>query len=316
MAVNQAAHYPALLHPGAGESETAPFAGAGRITNHVNCGMPPVFEAVELESLIKPNASVLCGKDAHLHLWLAVLLIAAMGLVLGLLGGGGSILTVPILVYVLGVEAHAAISLSLILVGSTALVGAFLHQEAARVAWKQGLLFFCFGIPLNLLGAGLSRHVSGTVLLLLFGVLMGISGTAMLYKRREPNATDKRSIWPVVIAGATVGFLAGFLGVGGGFMVVPSLVLFLHIPIKSATGTSLLVIAANSALALLGHRHSLHVDWSLMLQLMAPALLTTYLGVKLTEKLSARHLRWVFGVFVILLGVFMVASNTSLMFKH
>ena len=83
-----------------------------------------------------------------------------MGLVLGLLGGGGSILTVPILVYVLGIEAHAAVSLSLILVGGTALVGAFLHQEAARVAWKQGLLFVCFGAPLNFVGAALSQHVS------------------------------------------------------------------------------------------------------------------------------------------------------------
>jgi uncharacterized protein len=239
-----------------------------------------------------------------------------MGLVLGLLGGGGSILTVPILVYVLGIEAHAAISFSLILVGSTALVGAILHQEAARVAWKQGLLFVSFGVPLNFLGAGLSRHVSGTVLLLLFGALMGVSGTAMLIKRVEPKQTDKPSIWPVVISGATVGFLAGFLGVGGGFMVVPSLVLFLHVPIKSATGTSLLVIAANSVLALIGHRHSLLVDWVLVLELMIPALLATYLGVKLTEKLSAQQLRGVFGVFVILLGVVMVASNTAIIFKH
>src|SRR5580692_1017875 len=117
-----------------------------------------------------------------------------MGLVLGLLGGGGSILTVPILVYVLGIEAHAAISLSLILVGGTALVRSVLHQEAARVAWKDGLLFVCFGIPLNFFGASLSRYVSGTVLLLLFGILMGISGTAMLIKRKEPNATDKRNM--------------------------------------------------------------------------------------------------------------------------
>lgn len=251
-----------------------------------------------------------------MHLWLAVLLIAAMGLVLGLLGGGGSILTVPILVYVLGIEAHAAISLSLILVGATALLGAFLHQEAARVAWKDGLLFVCFGAPLNFLGAELSRHVSSTLLLLLFGVLMGIAGTAMLFKRKEPKGTEPRNIWPVVIAGAAVGFLAGFLGVGGGFMVVPCLVLFLHIPIKSATGTSLLVIAANSALALVGHRHSLRVDAVLLCELVAPALLTTYLGVKLTEKLSAQQLRGIFGVFVILLGVLMVASNTAIIFKR
>ena len=239
-----------------------------------------------------------------------------MGLVLGLLGGGGSILTVPILVYVLGVEAHAAISLSLILVGGTALVGAFLHQEAARVAWKDGLLFVSFGVPLNFLGAALSRHVSSAVLLLLFGLLMAISGTAMLVKRSEPNPAEKRNIWPVVISGAAVGFLAGFLGVGGGFLVVPSLVLFLRIPIKSATGTSLLIIAINSALALMGHRRSLHVDGVLLVELIVPALLATYLGVKLTEKLSAQQVRGAFGVFVILLGVLMVASNTALMFKH
>ena len=252
-----------------------------------------------------------------MHLWLAILLIAAMGLVLGLLGGGGSILTVPILVYALGVEAHAAIGLSLVLVGSTALVGAFLHQEAARVAWKDGLLFFCFGIPTNFLGATLSRHVSGTVLLILFGVLMEISGAAMLYKRREAGPDDQRKIWPVIIAGAAVGFLAGFLGVGGGFMVVPSLVLFLRIPIKSATGTSLLVIAANSALALFGRRRSLVVDWHLLIELVVPAVLTTYLGVKLTEHLSPPQLRRIFGVFVILFGLVMVATNlASLVFKH
>jgi hypothetical protein len=240
-----------------------------------------------------------------------------MGLILGLLGGGGSILTVPILVYALGVEAHAAISLSLILVGSTALVGAFLHQEAARVAWKDGLLFVCFGLPFNFLGASLSRHVSSKLLLLLFGVLMGIAGSAMLYKRSEPKSTDKLNIWPVVAAGAVVGFLAGFLGVGGGFMVVPSLVLFLRIPIKSATGTSLLVIALNSALALIGHRHTLKVDWLLLFEFVIPALLTTYLGVKLTEHLSAHQLRRVFGIFVILFGVVMVATNLAgLIFRH
>ena len=251
-----------------------------------------------------------------MHFWLAVLLIAAMGLVLDLLGGGGSILTVPILVYALGIEAHAAISFSLILVASTALIGAFLHREAARVAWKHGLLFICFGIPLNFVGAGLSRHVSSAVLLLLFGVMMGISGTAMLFKRRDQKPTDKRKLWPVIVAGATVGFLAGFLGVGGGFMVVPSLVLFLRVPIKSATGTSLLVIAGNSVLALIGHRHSLKIEWILLVELLVPALLTTYLGVKLTEKLSPHQLRGIFGVFVILMGALMVATNTAIIFKY
>jgi uncharacterized protein len=239
-----------------------------------------------------------------------------MGLVLGLLGGGGSMLTTPILVYVIGLEAHAAISFSLILVGGTALVGAFLHQEAARVAWRDGLLFILFGAPTNLLGASLSRHVSATGLLLTFGLLMAVSGTAMLFRRKEPSATDERNIVAVVLAGAVVGFLAGFLGVGGGFLVVPSLVLFLRIPTKSATGTALLVIAGNSALALYAHRHSLNTNWTVLFELLTPALVATYFGVKLTEVLSPQQLRRIFGIFVILLGVVMVATNTALMFKR
>jgi uncharacterized protein len=250
------------------------------------------------------------------HLGLTIFLFALMGLVLGLLGGGGSILAMPILVYIMGVETHAAISFSLILVGGTSLVGAFLHQEAAKVAWGDGLLFIFFGFPLNLLGANLSRHVSATVLLLLFGALMAVSGSAMLLKRREPKATDKRKLLPVILSGAVVGFLAGFLGVGGGFLVVPSLVFFMRIPIKSATGTALLIIAGNSALALYGRRHSLAIDWIALLELLPPALLATYLGVKLTEVLSPPQIRRIFGVFVILMGAVMVATNTALMFKR
>jgi uncharacterized membrane protein YfcA len=252
-----------------------------------------------------------------LHLWLAVFLIAVMGLVLGLLGGGGSILTVPILVYVLGVEPHSAIVLSLILVGGTALVGTLLHQKHSQLAWKQGLLFVAFGAPLNFLGALFSRSVSAGLLLVFFGVLMGLCGAAMLIKRIErKDLIGEPSIWPVVASGAAVGFLAGFLGVGGGFMIVPSLVLFLHMPIKTATGTSLLVITANSAVALFGHRQALHVGWTLLLELVPPALLATYLGVRLAQKLRGRQLRKIFGAFVILLGVLMVAYNTAALFKR
>ena len=240
-----------------------------------------------------------------------------MGLVLGLLGGGGSMLTVPILVYVLGIEAHSAISLSLILVGGTALLAALLYHQQARVAWKQGLLFVCFGTPLNFLGAYVSWRVSGTLLLLLFGVLMGVAGTAMLRKRSNPDDFAKlQTIWPVVISGAAVGFLAGFLGVGGGFLIVPSLVLFLYMPMKLATGTSLLIIAANSTVSLFGHRQSLQVPWILVMELVPPALLATFLGVKLSGKFSGPQLRKAFGAFVILLGVFMIASNAATLFRR
>ena len=252
-----------------------------------------------------------------MHLWLAVFLIAVMGLVLGLLGGGGSILTVPILVYVLGLEAHAAVVLSLILVGGTALVGALLHQRYSQMGWKQGLLFVAFGAPLNFLGAQFSRSVSAGLLLVFFGVLMDVCGISMLIKRTErKDLTGEPSICPVIVSGAAVGFLAGFLGVGGGFMIVPSLVLFLRMPIKTATGTSLLVITANSAVALFGHRQGLNVGSILLLELVPPALLATYLGVRLAQKLNARQLREIFGVFVILLGALMVAYNAAALYKR
>lgn len=256
------------------------------------------------------------GKDA-LHLWLAVPLIAGMGLLLGLLGGGGSILTTPILVYVLGLEAHSAIFLSLIVVGATSLVGALLHQRHSEVAWKEGLLFVAFGAPLNMLGAQVSRHVSAEFLLVFFGVLMGISGVAMLFKRTDrKEPPTEQNIWPVIVSGAAVGFLAGFLGVGGGFMIVPSLVLFLGIPMKSATGTSLLVITANSAVSLFGRRHALNVDWSPLLVLVPTALLATCLGVWLTKMFSAHMLRRAFGTVVIVLGCFMILHNAGALYRH
>jgi uncharacterized protein len=148
-------------------------------------------------------------------------------------------------------------------------------------------------------------------------VLMGIYGAIMLLKRNDrQDSTKKQGIWPVVISGGVVGFLAGLLGVGGGFLIVPSLVLFLNMPMKSAAGTSLLIIAANSSVALLGHRPFLGFEGGLLVKLVPAALLATYVGVKLTGKFSAHQLRQVFGIFIILLGVFMIANNTALLFKH
>lgn len=251
-----------------------------------------------------------------MHLWIAGLLTGVMGLVLGLLGGGGSILAVPILVYVVGVEAHAAIALSLVLVGGTALVAALLHSRKARVEWKDGLLFASFGAPMNLLAAYFSRRLPGTLLLLLFGMVMGIAGIAMLRKRENHQGTSqKHDIRPAIASGAAVGLLTGFLGIGGGFLIVPALVLFLRMPMKLACGTSLLVIAANSSVALFGRLHSVQLPWIPVLELTLPSLAATYLGVGLSERCSADQLRKAFAVFIIVLGVLMVANNAAKLFR-
>jgi hypothetical protein len=252
-----------------------------------------------------------------LHFGFALFLIAAMGLILGLLGGGGSMLTVPILVYILGLEVHDTIYCAPILVGSTALLAGLLHQQRAQVAWKEAGLFVAAGTPLNFVGASMCKQFSGTVLLILFGVLMGVVGTIMLRKRNNPENSGKLpSVGLAALSGAVVGFLAGFLGVGGGFLMVPSLVLFLQMPMKLAAGTSLVVIACNSVVTLFAHRHSLDATWILSLELLPAALLGTWMGVRLSARFSGPQLRSAFGAFVILLGVFMVATNAATLFRH
>ena len=178
--------------------------------------------------------------------WLGIVLVALMGLALGLLGGGGSILAVPILEYVFGMEAHAAIAGSLVLVGSTALLSALLHHRTTPVDWRGALVFAAIGAPLSLAGGWFSRRVPGSVLMLLFGLLMLVVGAAILRERREPPPDAKPHALALALSGAAVGFLTGFLGIGGGFLIVPALVLFLYVPMKRAVGTSLLVIALNA----------------------------------------------------------------------
>ena len=252
-----------------------------------------------------------------MHLWIAAFLTGVMGLILGLLGGGGSILAVPILVYVLGVEAHAAIAFSLVLVGGTALVAALLHHRRSRVHWKDGLLFASFGAPMNFLAAYFSRRFSGPILLLLFGMLMGIAGMAMLRRGKDHQHTPhKHDMLPAIASGAAVGFLTGFLGIGGGFLIVPALVLFLKMPMKLACGTSLLVIAANSCVALFGRVHSLQLAWIPLLELTTPSLVATYLGVELSERFSSTQLRKTFAAFIIVLGIFMVVHNAAALLQH
>ena len=236
-----------------------------------------------------------------------------MGVSLGLLGGGGSILAVPILVYVLGVEAHAAIAISLVLVGLTAWAAALQHHRLGMVDWKGGFLFALCGAPTSLLGAYFSKRLPGTWLMLLFGALMLIAGVAM-YRRRlsDSDARGKRNLLVLAACGAGVGFLTGFLGVGGGFLIVPALVLFLGEPMKPAIGTSLFIIGANCAIALWGHRSALQMNMSLLLPLGGAALVGTFAGVAASYRFNAAQLRKAFAVFIVLLGAWMVLKNLRL----
>jgi hypothetical protein len=247
-----------------------------------------------------------------MQFWLGMGLTALMGVSLGLLGGGGSILAVPILVYIFGVEPHAAIAMSLALVGSTAFAAAGLHQRAGQVDAKAGVLFAACAAPVSLLGAKAAMLLPGALLLFFFGLLMVAAGGAMWRRRNDAaDAPGRREIWKVVACGALVGFLTGFLGVGGGFLIVPAMALFLGQPMKTAIGTSLLVIGLNCAIALWGHRAALHMNWGILLPSVAAALAGMAGGVGLGKKFDGSRLRAMFALLVVALGIAMAAQNAG-----
>ena len=244
------------------------------------------------------------------HLLLALALSALIGVSLGLLGGGGSILAVPILVYVARVDVHAAIGMSLAVVGTTALVGGLVHARAGRVDLRAAALFGGSGMLGAPLGAQATHAVAPRVLLLLFAALMLAVGGLMLRGKAgaRPGAPRPHPV-AVPAAGFGVGLLTGFLGVGGGFLIVPALTLLAGLPIHAAIGTSLLVIAANSAAGVLGHLRQGEMPLGLTAAFTASAALGALAGVRLASSLDPARLRRAFAVFVILVGLFLLAKN-------
>lgn len=186
-------------------------------------------------------------------LLLAAVFAALIGLSLGLLGGGGSILTVPVFVYLLGFEAKEAIAGSLAVVGATSLFGAVGHWRAGNVNLRVAAVFGAVAMPGAYLGARLAAFVSGGVQLTLFAGVMLLAAWFMFRPRNaaEEDAAGEHArgmpLWLIAAQGLAVGLLTGLVGVGGGFLIVPALVLLGKVPMKQAVGTSLLVIAMNSA---------------------------------------------------------------------
>jgi uncharacterized membrane protein YfcA len=188
---------------------------------------------------------------------LTVALAVLVGIALGLLGGGGSILTVPLLAYVAGMDAKQAIATSLLVVGVTSAVGAISHARAGRVQWRTGLVFGVAGMVGAFAGGLLSRFIPGSVLLIGFAVMMIATAIAMLRGRKDIAASDGAHRTPVVkviAEGLIVGLVTGLVGAGGGFLVVPALALLGGLPMPIAVGTSLVRVASFSWLGLLPPR--------------------------------------------------------------
>ncbi len=195
------------------------------------------------------------------QLALDIMLGFAIGLSLGLLGGGGSILTVPALVYLVGLSPQAAVTASLVIVGANSAMGAFMHRSQGTLNWKVALVFGGTGMTMAYLAAGWSKALPSTTLMMLFAVLMLVVGLFMMLKPTPLGSDEGGRGWLVtVLSGAGVGLLTGFLGVGGGFLIVPALVMLVGLSMRQAVGTSLVVIAMNSLAGFLGHLQGPPID--------------------------------------------------------
>lgn len=233
----------------------------------------------------------------------AILALSVLiGVSLGLLGGGGSILTVPILVYVAGQDPKVAIATSLLVVGVTSAAGAVSHARAGRVQWRTGLLFGAAGMAGAYGGGRLAQYIPGTWLLVAFGVMMAVTAAAMLRGRRTPapamHGDGPLPVGRIILDGLVVGAVTGLVGAGGGFLVVPALVLLGGMPMSIAVGTSLVVIAMKSAAGLLGYLASTPIDWPLAAGVTAAAVAGSVVGGKLTSMVSEDRLRRGFAWFV------------------
>lgn len=244
---------------------------------------------------------------------LALTLAAAVlvGVALGVLGGGGSILTVPILVYLAGLDAKHAIAMSLFVVGVTSALGAIPHARAGRVRWRTGLLFGATAMAGAYAGGRLAGLIPGTWLLAGFGVMMLATAIAML---REPGVRPARAhkelpVLLVVAEGIVVGAVTGLVGAGGGFLVVPALALLGGLPMGIAVGTSLVVIAMKSFAAFAGYLSTVHIDWPLALAVTAAAVAGGILGSRLAGRIPDRVLRQGFGWFVVAMGAFVLSQQ-------
>lgn len=240
-------------------------------------------------------------------------LAALIGLTLGLLGGGGSILTVPVLVYLLGFAAKPAIAMSLPVVGVTSLVGAGMHWRLGNVRLGTAATFGVLAMIGAFAGARLSVFLSGTTQLLILAIVILAAAVSMLRGRREPAdlANHRPRLALLVPVALGVGVLTGLVGIGGGFLVVPALVLLARVPMREAVGTSLLVIAINSTAGFAGYLGTVELDWGFLAAFTSMTVAGTLAGTALVRHVPAATLRRAFAFLLLGVGTFVLYMNRS-----
>lgn len=249
-----------------------------------------------------------------------------IGLVLGLIGGGGSILTVPILVYVLGIDPVLATAYSLFVVGASAAVGAIRNAQKGMIDFRTGIVFaipafisvyltrkfVVPAIPEHLFNVGDFEVTRNIAIMVFFAIIMLLASISMIRGRKDNTSEDQQVEYNypmIVIEGLAVGFLTGIVGAGGGFLIIPALVLLAKLPMKKAVATSLLIIAVKSLIGFLGDVQNLEIDWTFLSAFTALSIIGIFIGIYLNKFIDGNKLKKGFGYFVLVMGVYIVLKE-------
>lgn len=249
-----------------------------------------------------------------------------VGLVLGLIGGGGSILTVPLLVYFLGYNPLVATAYSLFVVGTTSMVGTFQKYKKGLVDFKTGLAFsfpsfiavylsrryLVHDIPDNILTLGDYVLTKEMGIMMFFAIIMLLSAFSMIKKTNDDDIiSTKQPYYKTFIQGLVIGTITGIIGAGGGFLYVPALVLWANIPMKKAVGTSLIIVTINSLIGFLGDVQSIEIEWLFLLTFTSISIIGIIIGVFLSKYISGEKLKKSFGFFTLIMAVYIIYKEIN-----
>ena len=250
-----------------------------------------------------------------------------IGVSLGLIGGGGSILTVPVLVYILGVDPVLATAYSLFVVGSTSLVGAGTYMKKGLVNYKTALVFaipsfiavfltrkfLVPALPDPLFTVGEAIITKNIGIMVFFALIMLAASFSMIKGKKGGDAAEVEEVkfnFPMIaLEGSVVGVITGIVGAGGGFLIIPALVILAKLPMKMAVGTSLLIIAAKSLIGFLGDLSSQTIDWQMLLIFTSLSIVGIFIGSALSKKINEKILKTGFGWFVLVMGIYIITKE-------
>ncbi len=250
-----------------------------------------------------------------------------VGLVLGLIGGGGSILTVPLLVYLLGYNPVVATAYSLFVVGTSSLVGTYQKHKKGHVDFKTGLAFsfpsfvavylsrryLVPGIPDTIIDFGDYLLTKNMGIMIFFAFIMIFASFSMI-KKQKKNGTHLPSqpYYKTFVQGLIIGTITGIIGAGGGFLYVPALVVWANIPMKRAVGTSLIIVTINSLIGFMGDVQTLDIEWGFLLSFTIISIAGIILGVFLSKFISAKRLKKGFGFFILFMAVYIIYKESAM----